>query len=270
MNATWKKWNMSLNVCTIFHAWQLLQKLESLQQVFTLFSSTVWGNKKFVDSAFHMCSSLIKKQCVFIFPQPIWSIGEMRAMHSLIAFWWLMRYACICLTLTRNDRMLNGVPQHDQGRQLYGTVGVLWNGPVLDHPLTVGTMVNGQDDCALLQDKVTPAVCCKQPELMEYGASFLQHIAISYCYCDVQNWAQHWGWGVLAPPRYSPDLAPCDYWLFACVKEHLWGKWFELEDYINTAVTSLHHLSKDEYRAAIDHISHRWQKFVNNSCDYSK
>ena len=267
MNAMWNKWNLSLNICTVFHAWQLLQKLESLRQVFTLSSSTVWGNKKFVDSAFHMCSTLIKERCVFIFPAPICSIGEMKAMHSLIAFWWLMRHACIHLTITWNDRVLNGMPQHHQGRKLHGAVRVLWNGPVLDHPLTVGTMVNGQDDCALLQEKISPAVCCKQPELQEYGVSLLQHSAIPHCHCDVQNWAQYWGWDVLVPSSYSPDLAPCDYWLFACVKERLWGKWFESEDDINTAVTSsLHHLSKNEYRAAIDHLLHRWQKFVNSPC----
>jgi hypothetical protein len=36
-----------------------------------------------------------------------------------------------------------------------------------------------------------------------------------------------------------------------------WGNRFESEDDIDTAViASLHHLSKDEYRAAIDHLPH--------------
>jgi len=57
---------------------------------------------------------------------------------------------------------------------------------------------------------------------------------------------------VLAYPPCFPDLTPYDYWLFAHVKEHLWGKEFESKDDVDTAVTaSLHHLSKDEYRAAI-------------------
>jgi hypothetical protein len=52
---------------------------------------------------------------------------------------------------------------------------------------------------------------------------------------------------VLAHPPYSPDFAPCDYWLFSHVKEHLWGKRFESEDDINTAVTaSLKRPSKDD------------------------
>jgi hypothetical protein len=64
----------------------------------------------------------------------------------------------------------------------------------------------------------------------------------------VQNLAQCWGWEVLALPSYSPDLALCNYWLVACVKEHLWGEQFESGEDTNTAVTaSLRNLSKDKY-----------------------
>jgi hypothetical protein len=55
------------------------------------------------------------------------------------------------------------------------------------------------------------------------------------------------------------------------VKEHLWGKQCESEDDINTAVTaSLHCLNKDEYRAATDHVPHRWEKYVDSVGDYNE
>ena len=70
---------------------------------------------------------------------------------------------------------------------------------------------------------------------------------------------------------YSPDLAPCDYWLLAHVKELLWGKSFESEDGINAAVTaSLHCPSKDNYTAAIDHLPCRWEKFMSSAIDYNE
>jgi hypothetical protein len=76
---------------------------------------------------------------------------------------------------------------------------------------------------------------------------------------------------VLAHPPYSPDLAPCDYWLFSRVKEHLRGKQFQSEDNINTAVTaSLRRVTKDEYRAAIDRLSRRWEKCVGSAGDYTE
>ena len=92
--------------------------------------------------------------------------------------------------------------------------------------MPVGTTVNGQYYCALLQDKVRPALRHKQPELPEHGVILLQDNAILQCH-DVQNLVQHQGWDVLAHTPYSPDFTPCYYWLVACVIEHLWGKRIE-------------------------------------------
>jgi transposase len=120
-----------------------------------------------------------------------------------------------------------------------------------------------------LQDKVRLALNCKQPEQLKRGAILLQDNATPHHHRDVQNLVQCWGWEVMAHPPYCPDLAPCDCWLFSRVKEHLWGKQFESEDNINTAVTaSLKHPSKNEYRAAIDRLPPRWEKCVDSAGDY--
>jgi len=134
--------------------------------------------------------------------------------------------------------------------------------------MPVGTTVNGQYYCAVLQDKVRLAACHKQPELLEHGVILLKNSAALHHH-DVRNLLQRQVWDVLAHAPYSPDLAPCDYCLFACVKEHLQGKRFELDNDCNTTITaSLHCLSKDEYRAAIDHLPHRQEKCVNSVGDY--
>jgi len=107
-------------------------------------------------------------------------------------------------------------------------------------------MVSGQYYSPLLQDKVRPAVCCKQPELLEHDVILLQDIAVPHRQHSVKNLVQHWGWEVLEHPPCCPDLVPCNYWFFAHVEEHLRGKLLQLEDEVDTAVTaSLHHLSKD-------------------------
>jgi histone-lysine N-methyltransferase SETMAR len=42
---------------------------------------------------------------------------------------------------------------------------------------------------------------------------------------------------ILVPePPYSPDLAPCDFFLFGCLKHHLEGKHFTREDQVIAAV----------------------------------
>jgi hypothetical protein len=70
------------------------------------------------------------------------------------------------------------------------------NGLVLDHPMTVIMTVSGQCYSALVQNKVSPAVCCKQTELLEH-VILLQDNAIPHCHCGVQNLVQQWGWEVL-------------------------------------------------------------------------
>jgi hypothetical protein len=66
------------------------------------------------------------------------------------------------------------------------------NGLVLDHPVPIGMMVNGQYYYALLQDKVRPAVNRKQPELLEHGVILLHDNATPHHHHDVQNLVQHW------------------------------------------------------------------------------
>jgi hypothetical protein len=93
---------------------------------------------------------------------------------------------------------------------------------------------------------------------LELGVILLQDNGTPHRLHDVQNLVQCSGLEVLALPPYSPDLTSCDNWLFACVKEHLQGKEFEMQDNVNTAVTaSSLHLSKDQYRVATDHLPHR-------------
>jgi histone-lysine N-methyltransferase SETMAR len=112
---------------------------------------------------------------------------------------------------------------------------------------------------------VRSALCCQQPELLEHGFILHQDNATPHHNHDVQNLVQHWGWNVLAHPPYSPDLTPSDYWLFEHVKEHLRGQGIESEDDINTAITAfLHRLSKDEHRAATDHLPHRREECVGD------
>jgi len=81
------------------------------------------------------------------------------------------------------------------------------NGLVLDHPVPVGTIVNGQYYCSLLQDKERATLQSKELKLLWCDVILLRNKA---------NLVQCWGWEMLAYSPYSTDLAPCDYCLFAC------------------------------------------------------
>jgi len=169
--------------------------------------------------------------------------------------------------------MLNGVPQRYRGKILHSEVRGLWSHAchilkpkqtLLDHPMPFGIMVNGWYYCALLQDKVRPALGHKQLGLLEHGATVCQDKETPHRHCDVQNVVPLWcakcgatlGLGNIGTASLLSRSHPMWLLVVAHVKEHVQWKRFESEDNINTAVTaSLHHLKKDEYRAAIDHLT---------------
>jgi len=140
-------------------------------------------------------------------------------------------------------------------RKYHGTVRVLWKScmPCSSAEMDLCMTIPCPYFCWLLQDKVRPAVCHKQPELLEHGAIFTrtmqQLIAIVMCkiWCSVGAGRC---WYILASLQISHHV------IIGCLymwDNHVQGKRFESEDCINTAVTaSLCRLSKDECRAGVD------------------
>jgi hypothetical protein len=119
---------LSLKVRTVFHAWQLLQKSESLQQVFTVSSPTAGGKEVFAKSSPHVLND------------------DERAMRVHLA----------------NTPCRKKIAPCSQGTlKVMPVMFFSRNGLVLDHPVPVGTTVNGPYYCSLLQDKVRPALCRK-------------------------------------------------------------------------------------------------------------
>jgi hypothetical protein len=80
------------------------------------------------------------------------------------------------------------------------------NGLVLDHPVPVGMVGIGQYYCAFLLDKMRPAVCLNQRELLEHGVILLQDNSTSHRHCGVQDLLQHWCWEILAHPTLHISL----------------------------------------------------------------
>ena len=68
-------------------------------------------------------------------------------------------------------------------------------------------------------------------------------------------------------PRYSPDLAPCDFWLFDYIKTNL--KDYNDENSLFKAVsTVVSEISDQEYRKTFDKLLERMQLCIDNRGDY--
>ena len=83
------------------------------------------------------------------------------------------------------------------------------------------------------------------------GIKLLHDNALAHKSATVQEYLKESGLDVLDHPPYSPDLSPCDFWLFPRLKEMLAGHRFESCCGIGSAVYQcLQHIPKEDYRAA--------------------
>ena len=62
----------------------------------------------------------------------------------------------------------------------------------------------------------------------------------------VTDLLRRWQWEILEHPPYSPDMSPCDYDLFANVKEPLLGTRYKTRDELIRAIWwSVRNINKD-------------------------
>ncbi|GFS26662.1 histone-lysine N-methyltransferase SETMAR [Elysia marginata] len=97
------------------------------------------------------------------------------------------------------------------------------NGVILRWPVPIGTTINAQYYKKVLQDKLRPAIRKKRPGLLESGILFHLDNAPVHTARAVTDVLAGYKWELLEHPRYSTDLATCDFHLFPKMKEHLRG-----------------------------------------------
>ncbi len=70
-------------------------------------------------------------------------------------------------------------------------------------------------------------------------------------------------------PAYSPDLAPCDFFLFSTLKRTLRGRRFDTLDDLQEVVTeTLESIPKQAFVDCFDKWQHRWEKCVLSDGNY--
>jgi histone-lysine N-methyltransferase SETMAR len=75
---------------------------------------------------------------------------------------------------------------------------------------------------------------------------------------------------VLVPhPPYSPDLAPCDFWLFPILKDHLRGTHYTSRHALGSAISQcLSHIPQNDFAACFQQWKHRLEKCVELGGEY--
>lgn len=75
---------------------------------------------------------------------------------------------------------------------------------------------------------------------------------------------------ILVPhPPYSPDLAPCDFWLFPLLKDKLRGTHYSSRHALGSAIFQcLQHIPKEDFATCFTQWKHRLQKCVDVDGEY--
>ena len=76
-------------------------------------------------------------------------------------------------------------------------------------------------------------------------------------------------WEILEHPPYSPDTSPCDYDLFAKVKEPPRGTRYNTRDELIRVIGwSIRNINKDGRADGVRRLPNIWQKMINKRGEY--
>ena len=124
-------------------------------------------------------------------------------------------------------------------------------GPVLQIPVPKGSSVTGKFYRQSVLPQLVDFYQKRRPHTGVCGIKLLHDNAPAHKSTMVQEYLKESGLDILDHPPYSPDLSPCDFWLFPRLKEMLAGHRFESRCGISIAVYQcLQHIPKEDYRAA--------------------
>ncbi|CAF2734506.1 unnamed protein product [Rotaria sp. Silwood2] len=99
------------------------------------------------------------------------------------------------------------------------------------------------------------------------GIKFLQDNARPHIHSDVINYLTEEGIIIMLHPPYSPDLAPCDYWLNNYIKRNLTDQ--PDEKLLARAVSKvMKKIPKEEFKKTFDKLLERMKLCINNHGDY--
>ena len=85
----------------------------------------------------------------------------------------------------------------------------------------------------------------------------------------IKNFWQKKQTPVLQQAPYSPDMAPCDFWLFHKIKRPLKGTRFQTrEDIMAASTAELNSIPKEAFSACSHQWRNRWEKSVDSQGNY--
>lgn len=141
------------------------------------------------------------------------------------------------------------------------------NGWLHVHYLNKGQTLNYSyyvDNCL---KPVTKVLWEQRPNSGPKGLKLLHDNARPHTKPETIDYVKAQGMQLMPHPPYSPDLAPCDYWLNSYIKSHLEDQ--NDEDSLLDAVAAvLNSIPIEEYRKTFEKLRERMQRCIDNKGGY--
>ncbi|KAL2740930.1 hypothetical protein V1478_001071 [Vespula squamosa] len=120
-------------------------------------------------------------------------------------------------------------------------------------------------------ERLYTAVRLKRPQLWNLGNWIIHHDVPTHNSNLIREFLAKHGIIELQQPPYSPDISPCDYWLFPRLKRALKGNQFNnLTDLKENVTKQLMLISKYEFEESLKNWEKQWKRVVDLKGDYSE
>jgi [histone H3]-lysine36 N-dimethyltransferase SETMAR len=142
-------------------------------------------------------------------------------------------------------------------------------GIIYDHCLPHGQTITGNYYSSVLKNQLMKKLRNKRPHLVANGWMLHHDNAPAHTSRVCQDTLDEIGVELLSHPPYSPDLAPCDFFLFPELKKHLRGVRFQSDNEVNNAVSgALKVISKDGFWNVFEAWQKRWTRCIEAEGNY--
>ena len=141
------------------------------------------------------------------------------------------------------------------------------NGPVLIHAVDEGKTIDHNYYIENCLKPVVKEIWKQRKSAGTKGIKLLHDNARPHIHSDVINYLTEEGIIIMPHPPYSPDLAPCDYWLNDYIKRNLTDQ--PDEKSLARAVSKvMKTIPKEEFKKTFDKLLERMELCINNHGDY--
>ncbi|KAI6656185.1 Transposase [Oopsacas minuta] len=142
-------------------------------------------------------------------------------------------------------------------------------GPVAQIPVPKGQTLPGQFYADVVLPEVEKHYLKRRPKTGTRGLKILHDDARPHKSLAVRQKIKDMGMHEVPHPPYSPDIAPCDFWLFRKLKDNVSGCEFEDRLSLSWAIyRCLEVIPKDEYRKTFENWIRRLNLVVAYKGDY--